>query len=493
MESTTMTRRVAILAIFHETNTFSSRVTDLAAFSHRWMLGQALQEAFLGTRTVVGGFLDGAVEHSLDVVPIFGAFATPSGIVTAEALAEIKQQVRDGLGRSCALDGILLELHGAMAAEGSSDPEEEVLQAIREVVGDIPVAAVLDLHANMARDRLTDADLIVGYRTNPHVDTYERGLDAARHLAAMLSGQLVPVTARRGIPVISAPIMQRSDTNPMSSILARARELEAAYDLVDVTVHAGYAYADVPHLGMGVSVTARDHQRDIAEWTADALAGLIWQSRHEFRCTLPTAAVAFAEADALKAQALIAVVDTGDNINAGASGDSTWLLTEALAHSGTRTLATIWDPAVVRAADGAPAGSHFPVRLGGHSGPSGGEPLTVDAEIVRVSEGSFKNSGPMATGSSVSMGRAAVIRIGACDIVVQTLPVQPNDPELFRCMGLDPSDYHVVLLKGAAAVRAGWSSLVSRFIDAGTPGLSDSDLEHLTFRRAIRPIWPLDS
>ncbi len=505
-----MPYRVGILGVFHETNTFAPRPTDLQSFAHRWLIGDDVRSAFQGTRTVGGGFLDGAEESGFEVVPLFGAYATPSGVVTLEALAAIKDQIRVALSAGPPLDGLLLELHGAMAAEGTDDPETEIVELIREeLVVDLPVAAVLDLHANMGRRRLDSLDVLTGYRTNPHVDTYDAGRRASRLLLAMLGGELAPIRVHRGIPVISAPVAQRTEAAPMKQILARAREIEAAEELLDVTVHAGYAYSDAPHLGMGVSITAADHRRAAAERAADTMTEFIWQQRELFAILLPDAAEAFAEAvRRVDAAGPVALVDTGDNINAGTPGDSTWLLAQALAvgrpqtpdscgppasdSGGPSVLATICDPEAVQAAAGVGTGRRLTTQLGGRSHPSVGVPLAVDTEVVRIGDGTFANQGPMATGARVSMGTAAVLRIGSCDVLVQERPVQPNDPELFRCLGLEPADYDIVLLKGAAAVRAGWAGLATAFVDAATPGVSDSHIERLQFRRARRPLWPLD-
>lgn len=486
--------RVGILGVFHETNTFAPNPTDLEAFRDRWYVGDAVRVAFDGTRTVGGGFLDGAADLGFEVIPLFGAYATPAGMVTAPALAAIKGEIRAALATESGLDGLLLELHGAMAAQGTDDPEAEIVDLIRTELRDRPMAAVLDLHANMGRRRLAGVDLLTGYRTNPHVDTYEAGRRAARLLAATLSGEITTTRVHRGIPLISAPIAQRTATSPMKEIIGRAGELERAEQVLDVTVHAGYAYSDVPHLGMGVSVTGRSDQAGAVERIADEMAELIWQLREDFRLRLPEPAEAFAEAwGRSKNAGPVALVDTGDNINAGTAGDSTWLLTEALAPGRPRVLATICDPEAVHAAEAAGPGGRTTIRLGGRSHPSVGAPITVDAQVLRLGDGTFINQGPMATGATVSMGAAAVLRIGSCDVVVQEKPTQPNDPELFRSMGLEPRDYAVVLLKGAAAVRAGWASVASEFVDAITPGISDSRIERLEFRRAPRPLWPLDS
>lgn len=474
-----MAPRVAVVAVFHETNTFSPIPTDWAGFD-RVYTGGELVDAFAGTRTVIGGFLDGARDHGLAPQPVFGAFATPAGSVTRTALDRIARAIDEGLRRVGQVDAVFLELHGAMVAQDVPDPEEGLVELVRARVPRVPVAAVLDLHANVARPRLTGVDVLTGYRTNPHVDTYERGLACAGHLSALLSGSVRPYRAHRGVPVIAAPVAQRTDARPLATILARARELDTG--LVDVTVHGGYAYADVPHLGMGVTVTADASRADRAEEVADELGRLAWDLREQFRCRgLPTGE-AFAEA--ASRPGLTAVADTGDNINGGAPGDSTWLIHEALRRPDVRTLATMWDPAAVAQASRVGEGQQATLRLGGHSTPVAGGPVEVTGTVQRIAPGRFVNKGPMATGARLDMGTVAVVATPHLTVLVQEHPVQPNDPEMFRSCGLTPESFDVVLLKGAAALRAAWESVATAIVDASTPGVSDSDLSRLDFTLA---------
>lgn len=473
--------RVGIIGVFHETNVFSPVPTEWESFARRYRR-EGLLDAFADTRTVVGGFIDGASRHGWEVVPILGAYATPAGLVTRDAMTALATSLQEELDAASEVDGVLLELHGAMVADQSPDAEEEILRQIQERWPDARVAVVLDLHANLARPRLEAADVLTGYRTNPHVDTYERGLAAAAQLRTLLGGAPKPHRAHRGLPLVAPPVTQGTDSAPLRDLIAQAMELEHDLGLDDVTVHAGFAYADVPHLGMGFSATTRPEHSEKAEQAVEALAASAWSDRHAFDRPLLSAAEAFTSA-ATK-PGCIAVADTGDNINGGAPGDATWLLHEALARPEVQTLSSVWDPNALREIRTAGPGAHIRVRLGGKSMAASGPPLDLEVDVLRLGDGVFTNSGPMATGARVSMGAAAVVRHAGLVVVVQQQPVQPNDPELFRSLGLTPEDYDVVLLKGAAAVRAAWSKVARDVVDAATPGVTDSDLTRLEFHRA---------
>lgn len=481
-----MSRRLAVLGVFHETNSFSPLATTWSDF-HRRYRGDEIDQAFRGTGTVVGGFLAEARRNHAHVAPVFATYATPSGTVTREAFAEILDVLTRELREAPSVDGVLVELHGAMVVEGCADPEAEVLEAVHHRWPHAPVACVLDLHANMSAPRLRSAHCLTGYRTNPHVDTYDRGVQATRQLLDVLEHGRTVYRAHRGLPLIAPPISQRTDSAPLVDILAHCRDLEDRHAMLDVTVHAGYAYADVPYLGMGISVSAEPTKANDAEEVARSIAEAVWHRRDEFIRPLAEPAQAFRTA--AQRHGCVAVADTGDNINGGSPGDGTWLLHEALSAEGVWTLASICDPTALDEILSAGVGANMGVRLGGWASPSSGQALDVNGTVLHIGDGVFTNSGPMATGQTVSMGAAAVIRCGQIDLVVQQRPVQPNDPALFRSVELTPESYDVVLLKGAAAVRAGWASTVEAVVDAATPGVTDSDLTRLQFHNAPTDLY----
>lgn len=470
-------------------------MTDADAFVRRngWLRGDELVDVYADTGTVVGGMLAGAVDHGSDAVPIFGAYATPAGLVTASTFNKILDEIVAGLQSVGPLEGLLFELHGAMVVEGDLDPETRLLRVVREVVGSIPIAVVTDLHANMTSQRVELVDALVGYRTNPHVDTFECGVEAAGHLHRLITGQLRTVVRHRRVPVLAAPIAQRTADLPLLRILATARELERRHGLVDVTVHGGYAYADVPHAGVSFTVTAPANQTAAAEQVLDVLAEQAWTHREQFSVDLLDAGAAVLRARELadREGVPVAIADTGDNINGGGPGDTTGLLQAALEPPSVPVAATLWDPATVTDAFAAGVDNTFPAVLGDKAEALSGSPLRCEATVRWLGEGTFTNTGPMAHGARVSMGQSAVVSIGeTAHVILQSLPVQPNDPEMFRSVGLAPGGYTLVLLKGAAALRAGWAPVVRGFVDAGTRGVTDCDLRRMPYR-TLGDVWPL--
>lgn len=488
----TGSKRIGIVAVYHETNTFSPLRTGLESFERRWYVGDQLADAFRGTSTVCGGFFDEAERVGAEAVPLLGVFATPSGPVDADALQRILDALARVLEAADGLDAVLVELHGDLIVDGARDTEEEIVGLIRSRLPGRPIAAVLDLHANFTRSRLREVEVLLGYRTNPHVDTYERGRAAASALFAILDGSPAPYRAHRGLPIVAPPAAQSTEDAPMRELMAMADALQASEALHDVSVFAGYAYADSDHTGMGFIASADPSRADAAERAVEALRDLAESIAHHFAADYPDADAALRSAlDATRPRHPVVVADTGDNINGGAPGDTTWLVHAALRSPSGRFLATIADPNALALMKGEGPVS---LTLGGAASPRSGEPIRGVVEVLRVSDGVFSNVGPMARGARVDMGGAAWVRIGRVDIVIQGVAVQPNDPGMFTSLGLDPADYDVLVLKGAAALRAGWSHYTDQFVFAGTPGETDSVLERLRYRHAavrtdhLRPV-----
>lgn len=476
-----MTIRIGIIGVYHESNSFSARLTGIDAFEARWYTGLQIVVAFTGSRTVVGGFLDEAVDRAADIVPLFATYATPSGRITRSAFDGILAAAEAALlSEAAQLDGMLLELHGDMDVEDTDDPEEEIVRLVKTHMGVRPMVAVLDFHANMGKPRLGAVDALVGYRLNPHIDTYERGREAVQLLMHAIESGTTLYRAHRGLAIVIPPAAQRTEEDPFKSILDHADRVRSQPFARAVSVFGGYAYLDATYTGMGFTVYADESDAGVAEAAVGELVAAAKSVMARFQVDYPDADEAVA--DAVAREGVIVVADTGDNIDGGSPGDATWLAHAAMAHPKVRFLMTVCDPSAIEALSDAPVGSRRAMSLGGWAGPLSGAPLSGDVTILGRSPGVFVNRGPMATGMTTDMGGACWLRLRNLDILVQARPTQPNDPQMFEHIGIDPASYGVLLLKGAAALRAGWGSFAAFFVDAGTPGETDSLVARLPYR-----------
>ncbi|GAB6860955.1 M81 family metallopeptidase [Haloplanus litoreus] len=501
-----MSHTVLIGQIEHETNTFSSLPTGMAEFADASLhYGDAVVDGLAGTNTAVGGFLRVASDEDWDVVSTVAADATPGGTVTADARSTLLEEVLTGV-EAADPDGVLLALHGAMVSDGVQDDEEPhssgnwirsgdgdgyILERVRRAVGnDVPVMASLDLHGNISDRMVTAADGLFGYDTYPHVDIGDTGETAARAMAATLSGDLDPEVVVERAPLLPPLPELRTEEEPMRSLLAAAADAEGD-EVPDVSVFGGFAYADVDHAGFSVVGVADRTRADDVRATCRALADEAYERRAEFDRAY-TSVEAAAEAADWDADDPLLLADISDNPGGGGAQDGTVLLS-ALLDAGVQdaAVATIYDPAAVDAAVEAGVGERVSVSLGGHT-EANGDPLDVTGRVCLLSDGNYRNRGPMSTGLQVSFGRTALLEIDGVEVLVGSHRQQPYDPEAFRSQGITPEREGVLVLKSTVHYRAGFAPLVGAIREVATPGLCSPDLSAFDYEHVPRPIYPLD-
>ena len=492
--------RIGVGGISHETNTFSPVPTTLDAFRARaYLIGDAVVQQGRGTRNALGGIIDAATEAGATLVPTLFASAMPGGVVSREAFEHLRDRLLDRLRPPYVgplpLSGVVLALHGAMVVEGEEDAEGVLLRDVRAAVGsDIPVVAVLDFHANVSPLMASAADLLLGYCTYPHVDTYERGQEAVEQVLALRKGRFRPATALRVVPLLAPlPAQRTTGPTPMGEVMRRAQDLRRQPGVMSVTVAGGFPYSDVPGAGLSVHV-ATDGDQALANQVADQVASSAWERRARFetRGLGPEEAIDRALELAVPGRPVV-LADVADNPGAGAAGDGTALLSHLLARGVTgAALGVIADAGTVAAAIAAGEGAIVRRGVGGQTDLRHGAPVEASWRVQAVSDGAFTNQGPMGRGGATRLGRTVVLEAGGVEVVVCERRVQALDPELFRAVGIDPTARRLLAVKSSVHFRAAFEPLAAAVLEVETPGLSSSDLHALPYQRVRRPIWPLD-
>lgn len=484
-------RRVAVGGIMQETNTFCAVPATLHDFAPYIRRGGAILETYEATRTPIGGFLDGGRSEGFTIVPTFSAKAVSSGLTEGRAFTTLLGELTAAIAAAQPLDGVLLALHGAMAAEGAPDADGEIASRVRAAVGpEVPIAVEVDLHANISRRLVDSADILVGYDTYPHVDTYDRGVEAARLLGRTLRGEIRPVLGHAAPPLLLVPQMQQTARPPMGTLLEEAHRLEATPPLLAVTVAGGFCYADVPHAGLTV-VAAADGDRGAAADAARRVAALAWARRSEF--ALRNLSVAEAVERAARApRGPVMMVDVGDNIGGGGPGDGTILLRALLDRGLSGAVVTIADPEAVARAASAGVGGAITTLVGGKVDRRHGAPVAITGTVRRITDGRYVNKGSYMTGAVVEMGRTAVVETDGVELVLTERKASPFDLEQLRSVGIEPTDRRLIVLKAAIAWRAAFEPIAAEILEVDTPGVTGTDLSAFTFARLRRPIYPLD-
>ena len=375
------------------------------------------------------------------------------------------------------------------------DGEGELLSRIRRMVGEaIPIAITLDPHANVSKKMCTLANIVVSFKTYPHIDMHDTGHDAGEILHRTMAGDITPRTLRVSRPMLEEVNGGRTDIGPMIERIAAARAYEEQPDVFAVSINAGFAGADVAEVGPTVLVTG---QGDFAAHTAfaETIADDIWNRRHEVLNDYLSVEDAAAIAATYQSHhGPLIIADYADNPGAGGYGDSTDLLRALLdARVESACFGPMVDGEVAQELHSAVVGQRIRVTLGGKTEPSlGGGPLAVEGELVSLSDGHFTGDGPVIGGLSGSFGPSAVLRVGAIEILVVTIARQILDLQQFRAFSIEPQKKTVVALRSMHHFRAAFEPIAGQVIVCDSGALCTPSYDRLPYRNVPRPIFPLD-
>jgi len=267
-------KRIAIAGFQHETNTFAATLASYSEFekADAWpglIHGDEVLRQLSGVNISSTGFADAAMAAGgFEIIPVLWCAAEPSSYVTTDAFERIAGMIMDGIGGAGDLDGIYLELHGAMVTEAHEDGEGELLRRICELTGpDLPIAVSFDLHANVTPEIMKHASSINIFRTYPHIDLVETGADAFTSLERLLTaGPLFK--AFRQAPFLVPLTAQHTGSEPCRSLYAGLDQL-AGETVFSADIAMGFPPADTFH--SGPSVVSYAGSQEEADNVADAL------------------------------------------------------------------------------------------------------------------------------------------------------------------------------------------------------------------------------
>ena len=490
--------RIAIGGISHETSTFVQTPTTLKDFETGFGLfrGQQIVDRFTGANICAGGFIDGGQKHGFEIVPLLWTFAYPSGLIVLEDYellkAEFLQRLKDEESSGGPVDGVLLDMHGAMVVEGIDDGDGDFIAAVRNFIGpDRPLIVTQDLHGNHSQYRVDQADAIIGFDTYPHVDMAERGREAADLIVAMLRGEIRPVMALRQLPLFWNVICQVTAEPPMNELIRRVHEMESRNGILSVTVATGFPWADVPDMGASVIVVT-DNDATLARWAADELGDWIWENRQRWVST-PVSVLEAVRRGEFGGKFPIVLADHADNTGGGSPGDSTEILRTFL-ELGLQDAVILYivDPEVVEKARRAGVGQKMTVAVGGKSDPIQGPPVEMNVEVMALSDGDFTYDGPMYAGLTGNMGRSAWLRQNGVSVVVVTAHEQPLGPAFARTLGIECEQMKYIAVKSAAHFRASFGRFAGVIINVDAQAIQTHDFAKLQYHKRRRNFFPVE-
>ncbi len=503
--------RVAIGGFGAESNAFSvespvTRVEDI-------LLGKEIIHKHLGRKTVIGGFLDVLAEENIEAVPTLRVWWGATGIIAKDVYEQFKSEMLRRIREAGRLDGLLLDLHGAMVAEGTPDAEGYLLKELRDEIDEsTPIMAVLDIHGNITDLKVEKADALLGYKTNPHVDLYERGRKAARLLLAKLRGEIEPVMKLKRLPMLGPNLgmstwaynPDEEERLPFSRVMRQVSETERLKGILDISVFIGFPYSDIPECLTSVLVVA-DGDVQLAEEKAEKISEIVWASRREFIEMRPLVPVDEAVEIAMEApRGPVILVDVGDNSGGGAPCDNTVILEALLRKGAEDAVVALRDPDAVSKAFSSGVGATIEVDVGGKIDKRFYNPVRVKARVKTLFDGKYIIRGPyhggyMTRGSllpkeawkAVDVGRTAVLEVNGIEIIISEGRVG-MEQDYYKAAGIDPAQRKIVVVKSHQAHRASFERVAYKIIEVDTPGSTSPSYKGLKLKNIPRPVFPLD-
>jgi microcystin degradation protein MlrC len=491
-------KRIGIIAILHESNTFIELPTTLEHFRNNVLVdGHDVIERFRGSQHEVGGFIDAATTQETQAVGVFAARAMPHGAIQAECWDELMGRLDLALNKYGPYDGLLVAPHGATVAENAADADGDWLQRVRNRVGShVPIVGTLDLHANVSQKMVAATDALFGYRSNPHLDQRERGIDAAHTLVRTLRGEIAPKQALVQLP-LCANIERQATAEPHGRALrAHADKLQSSVlGLIASSCLYGFPYADVVEMGASV-VAVAEREAEVAMGAANDLARYWWSQRESFRGQLvgiDDSIDRALRARVAKPSLPVGLLDMGDNVGGGSPGDGTAIIHAWRARGAGPILAVLADPVAVLAAFDAGVGARLRLSVGGKVSPElQGAPIEDLFEVDSTSDGRFHELGTTHGGYvDFDMGDTAVLRgSSGVTIIATTHRVAPMSIEQVLSQGCRPGEFAAIVIKGVHAPVAAYASHCSELIRVNTQGATTADLDKIVFNNRRRPMYP---
>ena len=490
--------RVAILGFSIECNKFAPVATeaDFEQFFGDNIAAEARAEAprMLGE---IPGFV-AALDRAGPWQPAGIAFAHagPNGPVEHGFFAQLLAAIESRLQAALPVDAVYICEHGAAVTTEEDDPDGVLFESVRRIVGpDVPIAATLDLHANVSERMVASIDAFIGYRTNPHLDTRERGAEAAAAIREMLSG-VRPVRAFLRLPIVPPTVTLLSAAGPYAEMIALGQE-RMTPEIMNVSAMGGFAYADSAKNGLSIVVTAR-RDKEAAAALAREIGELGWRNRARFHPRLTALEEAVRKAlTAGRDESLPALcfADVADNPGGGGRGNTVHLL-RAFHEANVKgaLFGILYDPPLAEEAHRHGLHYHFTARFNRAETTVFSQPWAAQARVAALGDGNCIGRRGIYKGTRLALGPCAALALGGLTVVVVSNRVQCADPVFFEMLGLDIARARSVVVKSRGHFRGGFDEFFrpEQIVEVDLPGLTSPMLSRFDWKRLPRPVIPLD-
>ena len=483
--------RFALAGISHETNTFHSIKTEYKNFEESGMILKEKEiEKLYESPSTIGGFFQASRDYGFDLVPLMFATTGPLGTITSETFEKLINEILDKMKNHGPFDGVLLDLHGAAVSEEFEDMDGEITRRVRNLIGsDIPFGINLDMHANVSKEMVKNTDITNIYQTTPHLDADETGYKCAELVYKTATMEIVPTQHVETPPMTINIINHNTNMEPMKSILSESRKLYSDSDVLSVSVAEGYPYSDIKKMGMSFTVITNDNQEKAKNYSKK-IAKFAWSKRFEMDSKAPSIEQGLKEAVSTIEKPVV-LMDSGDNIGAGSSADSTHILHKARELGISGILQTIYDPEAVEKCINK-LGSIITLSVGGKSDKLHGDPIEITGKVTSYFEGEFEDHGRTHGGGKYfDAGDSVSIQTEDENTLILTSKRVGNTSiQLYYSLGIDPLGFPIIIAKGVQSPRPAFEPIASKIIALDTPGVTASGLHNFNFKNIRRPMFP---
>ena len=488
-----MSFRVALLGIYHESNTFVITPTVLDDFRNgKYLKGESIRKEYQLAHNEIGGMLEVLDKEGIEAIPLLFASATPGGTISAETYNFILQETLEELKKVLPIDACLVIPHGAGVSEEFPDMDGHWLSKVREVVGDtIPIIGTLDLHANVSQLMVSSTNALVAYKQNPHVDMRQRGVESAKLLVNLLNGITKPVQALVQVPLAISIEQQLTANEPCISLYAYANELAAEPGILALSIQHGFPYADVHEMGTSIIVVA-DGDYEKALSVAKKLEAYILNHKNSFvgkKNDIPSALNLIN--DSAKP---VCLLDMGDNVGGGGPANNSCILEAFEESKKYKFFVCMYDPQAVIDASSHQQGEQFELTVIG-TGKDGLKTLKLNVKLLKISDGTFQESNPRHGGQiNFRMGKTVVVSTKEGGVIMLTsLRVMPFSLQQLISQGVVPSEFDAIVAKGVNAPIAAYAPVCPTIIQVNTPGVTQADMTLFDYQQRRKPLFPFEN
>lgn len=491
--------RIAIAGFHIESVSFLPVASAFDDFEQVALRGPSIIQDLRGTNTVMGGFIEVGEQEDMDLLPLVHAALGAVGPATDDAVIRYSDEIVAGVSSDArALDGVLLFLHGACWAPSYPDAERYIIDRVRAALGpEKPLIVAFDYHGNLDALTLAGATAAFAYRKSPHTDTGETGRRAAQCMVRTLRGEISPVWAIAKPGIVVPSIFSATALHPLADIIEEGHCAEReSYGYTDISVMAGFSYADAHNTGFSV-LCVTDGEPARAQALADRLSSLLWEARRALYRPLQVHGVINAVDHVCKQLATgkrdgrpFVLLEHADRMN-----DSTYLLAELLRRRVPQAAVPfLWDAAAARRAFEAGCGNLVSLQLGAHSSRKAGPVLDVCARVLWAGPMSYRVSGAYMHGMPVDLGVTALLDVDGVMVSVVSAFAFAVDGDAFTIFGLRPENFDVIVLRSKTHFRAFYEPLAREILIVDTPDYGAADLTLLPYQRLdTRRTFPLDT